>query len=477
MLRGELLKPRWGVNVEALQRVALAVAQERHLETVLRLVVQGIAEEPEVALVRLWLMGAEPLDPQSHPPAARPEPTRGLQLAASAGRPLAPGEDWARLNGAFSRFRPGEGKVGVIAQSGDSVLIADLSVGQPWVQRPDWVRREALQSFAGHPLKFRDEVLGVLGLFSRVRLSESDFRWLRTFADQAAVAIANAHGFEELERLRAKLERQNEYLQTELKEAFAFGEIVGVSPALQKVLSQIQLVAPTAATVLITGESGTGKELVARAVHERSARRQRPFLKVNCAAIPEHLFESEFFGHVRGAFTGALKDRLGRFEVAEGGTLFLDEIGEVPLALQAKLLRVLQEGQFERVGEERTRTADVRIVAATNRDLMQAVEAGAFRQDLYYRLSVFPIEVPPLRERREDVPLLAAHFLSASALAPEGHGPRAHPGARGPTARVRLARQRAGAAKRDRAGSDSGPAGSVALRAGAPEKAPGACPP
>jgi transcriptional regulator with GAF, ATPase, and Fis domain len=289
VLRGEILKPGLGVNVEALQRVALAVAQERHLGTVLRLIVKRIAEEPDVALMRLWLLGAEPLGLPSPASAARPQPTRWLQLAASAGRPLASEEDWSRLNGAFSRFALGAEKVGVIGQSGDSVLIPDLSVGQPWVRRPDWVRREALQSFAGHPLKFRDEVLGVLGLFSRARLTESDFRWLRAFADQAAVALANARSFEALERLRAQLERENEYLQTELKEAFAFGEIVGVSPALQKALSQIQLVAPTAATVLITGESGTGKELVARAVHERSARRQRPFIKVNCAAIPEHL--------------------------------------------------------------------------------------------------------------------------------------------------------------------------------------------
>jgi transcriptional regulator with GAF, ATPase, and Fis domain len=290
-----------------------------------------------------------------------------------------------------------------------------LSANQPWVLRPDWVIREGLRSFAGHPLKFRDDVLGVLGLFSRARLTENDFRWLRTFADHAAVAIVNARSFEELERLRARLERENEYLQTEIKEAFAFGDLLGASPALSKVLSQLQLVAHTAATVLITGESGTGKELVARALHARSTRQHRPFVKVNCGAVPEHLFESEFFGHVRGAFTGAVKDRPGRFQVAEGGTLFLDEIGELPLSLQAKLLRVLQDQQFERVGDDHTVTSDVRIVAATNRDLKQAIEAGAFRQDLYYRLSVFPIEMPPLRERREDVALLAAHFIRTSA--------------------------------------------------------------
>ena len=174
---------------------------------------------------------------------------------------------------------------------------------------------------------------------------------------------------------------------------------------------QIDLVAPTDATVLVTGESGTGKELIGRAIHEASARRDRPLIRVNCAAIPRELFESEFFGHVRGAFTGALRDRIGRFELADGGTLFLDEVGEIPLELQGKLLRILQEGQFERVGEERTRTVDVRVIAATNRDLRAEVRAGRFREDLYFRLDVFPIHSAPLRERIEDVAPLALHFL------------------------------------------------------------------
>ena len=205
------------------------------------------------------------------------------------------------------------------------------------------------------------------------------------------------------------LEFENEFLQDEFRASL--GNIIGHSPALQKVLAQIATVAPTEANVLILGESGTGKELVARAIHDLSARKDRPLIRVNCASIPKELFESEFFGHVRGAFTGAIKDRVGRFDLADNGTLFLDEIGEIPLDLQSKLLRVLQEGQFERVGDERTRTVKVRLITATNRDLLAEAKAGRFRLDLYYRLSVFPIEIPPLRERLEDIGELAEHFI------------------------------------------------------------------
>jgi len=205
------------------------------------------------------------------------------------------------------------------------------------------------------------------------------------------------------------LEFENEFLQDEFRASF--GNIVGHSLALQKVLAQIATVAGTEANVLILGESGTGKELVARAIHDLSARKDRPLVRVNCASIPKELFESEFFGHVRGAFTGAIKDRVGRFELADNGSLFLDEIGEIPFELQSKLLRVLQEGQFERVGDERTRTVNVRLITATNRDLLAEAKAGRFRLDLYYRLSVFPIEVPPLRERLEDLAELAEYFL------------------------------------------------------------------
>ena len=217
---------------------------------------------------------------------------------------------------------------------------------------------------------------------------------------------------EELDRLRQQLESHNAYLREEVDSALNFGRIVGRSRALRHVLQQVDEVASTGATVLITGESGTGKELLAKEIHERGPRSQRPFVRVNCSAIPREMFESEFFGHVRGAFTGAVRDRPGRFQIADGGTIFLDEIGDLPADLQPKLLRVLQEGEYERVGEDVTRRIDVRVIAATNQNLVEEVRARRFRQDLFYRLNVFPLELPPLRARTGDIPLLAAHAIT-----------------------------------------------------------------
>ena len=220
--------------------------------------------------------------------------------------------------------------------------------------------------------------------------------------------------FQEISNLKDALEKERDYLREEYEVSLKFGDIIGESSALQKMLVQIEAVAFTPANVLIFGESGTGKELTARAIHSRSDRSESSLIKVNCASIPRELFESEFFGHVKGSFTGAHRDRVGRFELADGGTLFLDEVGEIPLELQSKLLRVLQENEFERIGDEKTKKVDVRILAATNRDLKKEVEKGNFREDLFFRLSVFPIEVPPLRDRREDIVPLAIHFLEKS---------------------------------------------------------------
>jgi len=321
--------------------------------------------------------------------------------------------EWSRLNGAFRRFPLGVRKVGRIWASGEAIEAPDLSISAPdWVARPEWLQAEGISGFGGQPLVHRGETLGVLAVFARGPIGPDCMDWLRTIADHTATAIATARAFEEIEELKKQLELENEYLREEVTRSGAFGELVGQSPALEAVSRQIDLVAPTDSAVLILGASGTGKELVARELHRRSRRAGKPLIKVNCAAVPRELYESEFFGHLKGSFTGATRDRVGRFELADGGTLFLDEIGEIPLDLQAKLLRVLQEGELERIGEERTRKVDVRIVAATNRDLKVEAEAGRFRQDLYYRLSVFPIELPPLRKRPEDIPLLAEHFLT-----------------------------------------------------------------
>ncbi len=397
---------------ETLQEIALAAAESLALDDVLGRIVRGLVETAGLALARIWLLGPGDICATCPMRAECPDQTRCLHLVASAGCPRAePPEAWARTDGTFRRMPLGVRKVGRIAASAEPIWLADVHEDYTWIARPEWVRSEGIRSFAGHPLVFRGEVLGVLAVFCRNGIDATTFGWLRAFAAQAAAAIANARAFGELARLRDRLELERDYLREEVRAARGAGAIVGESAALGAVLEQIALVAATDASVLVLGESGTGKELVAQAIHERSRRRQKPLVRVNCAAIPRELFESEFFGHVRGSFTGAVRDRVGRFELADGGTLFLDEVGEVPLELQGKLLRVLQEGTFERVGEERTRRVHVRIVAASNRDLRREVEAGRFREDLFYRLAVFPIDVPPLRARRDDIGPLAAHFL------------------------------------------------------------------
>jgi formate hydrogenlyase transcriptional activator len=521
----------------------VSMAQSRSLPEVLHAVVGGIAQCKNVVLARIWLIDQGDICQTCRFQKECPDHTRCLHLVASAGNSKALGNDYARLNGGFQRFPMGVRKIGRVGMSGEPLLLADVRGDEEWIADPAWMRGEGIKTVAAQPLVFRGEVLGVLAIFDTGILGDEDSYWLRVFADHAAVSIANARAFEQIELLRAQLEKENDHLredfrdlfeeapipyvyegldsrfiranraalktlgmkpeeiegtfgrslvadtpetQRRLQEAFAsigrgaetlgveielrrkdngqpvwvqwwskpapdgkstrtmmvditarvlmeqekarlqaqneylieeirsthnFGDLIGESPGLRKVIQQIQLVAPTDAAVLVTGESGTGKELVARAIHESSPRKGRALINVNCGAVPENLFESEFFGHVRGAFTGAVRDKPGRFELADGGTLFLDEIGEVPLAMQAKMLRVLQEQEIERVGDTHTRKINVRIIAATNRDLRKEVEAGRFRQDLFYRLSVFPIEIPPLRERREDIAALAGHFV------------------------------------------------------------------
>src|SRR5207253_361526 len=276
----------------------------------------------------------------------------------------------------------------------------------------DVVTREGMQSVCAIPLLSDERSLGVL-LFMAAR--EAAFHELRRdLLDQvgSAVAVALDHclAYEEVRDLRDRFVRENVYLQEEIRREHPFEELVGSSPTLRAVLRKVEQVAPANTSVLILGETGTGKELIARAIHNRSARRDRPLVKVNCSAISAGLVESELFGHVKGAFTGALERRIGRFGVADGGTIFLDEIGELPLDTQVKLLRVLQDGEFEPVGSSTTQRTDVRVIAATNRDLEEAVRSGRFRADLFYRLNVFPIHTPPLRERVEEIPQLVTFF-------------------------------------------------------------------
>lgn len=658
------------MRVEPLLGLAATVAAENGTQKVLNAIVNGLSKEPGVALARIWLLAPGDICSACFLRAECQDQSQCLHLVASSGAPLKAGEDWSFLQGHFRRIPLSGPKVGAIGRTGKSIFIRDVAVDSKWILRPAWASSERISSFVGHPLIFRDKVLGVLGVFSRDPLDQQDFVWLRIFADQAAAALANAKAFEELGRaqsaeeeharelkqvidiaplhmfiweadgsasygnrtsldyfgniplmnpmdflglvthpedleklkegikkararsepfemearmrrhdgvyrwfqyrllplrddkgrivrwcgtrididdrkraadqaqkeflklrehfdqlqqimdavphhmftispdgshessnstcrdyfdsyealdpqefisrfahpddqenmwaefLKAKgtgrafsvetrlrgrdgqyhwfleqlvpihdasgkivrwcgvrtdiddqkrsqdrTQRENLALRDEVDKTSMFEEIVGASPALQAVLARVAKVAPSDSTVLVTGETGTGKELIARAIHRRSPRAARAFVSVNCAAIPRDLIASELFGHEKGAFTGALQRRLGRFELAEGGTIFLDEIGELTPEIQVALLRVLQEREFDRVGGTAPIRADVRVIAATHRDLPAAVAAGTFRSDLYYRINVFPVVVPPLRERKEDIRLLVEYFI------------------------------------------------------------------
>jgi formate hydrogenlyase transcriptional activator len=275
-----------------------------------------------------------------------------------------------------------------------------------------FIRARGIRSACVVPLATAHGVLGTLnlGAFRDGAFSPDQFPMLTRVAGQIAIAVRNAFSYQRIEELNAQLAREKLYLEDEIRSDYQFEEIIGRSKALGRVLREIQTVAPTDSTVLILGETGSGKELVARAIHQLSTRREHAFVKLNCAAIPTGLLESELFGHEKGAFTGAINQRIGRFELANRGTVFLDEVGEIPLELQPKLLRVLQEREFERLGSTRTLRTDARLIAATNRDLASLANEHKFRQDLFYRLNVFPITVPPLRDRREDIPMLVRYF-------------------------------------------------------------------
>jgi formate hydrogenlyase transcriptional activator len=310
-----------------------------------------------------------------------------------------------------------EAPAGWVWQTQQPLIISNVAEETRWPRFQKDVK-ERINSLCDLPLTTARRRLGALAFGSKQigAYDAADVDFLQLVANQVAVAVENALAFDEIQALKDQLHQQKVYLEEEVRTEHNFGEIVGESAALRRVLKQVEAVAPTDSTVLILGETGTGKELVARALHDLSPRRNRTFVKLNCAAIPTGLLESELFGHEKGAFTGAITQKVGRFELAHQGTLFLDEVGDIPPELQPKLLRALQEQEFERLGSTRTVRVDVRLVAATNHDLAQLASAGRFRSDLYYRLNVFPVVLPPLRERREDIPMLARHFTQRFAL-------------------------------------------------------------
>ena len=397
------------INFEAAQAYQKQLARERdHLQVLLQINNLLVSTRDTTALFNGIVSSLKPVVRHDYTSLALLDHSSGLLKIHALDTPI-PG---AAPKTEFSI--PLEGSPAGHAISRGEVLVArceEIDRFQPEVSR--FLRSQGVQVVCCVPLTTHTGTFGTINFASRnpEAFGAQDVELLQQVSGQVAIALENTLAFEEIDRLKDKLAVEKLYLEEEIRSEFNFEEIIGESPLLRSALAQVELAAPAGTTVLILGETGTGKELIARAIHNLSPRRERTFVKVNCAAIPAGLLESELFGHERGAFTGALTQKIGRFEFADRGTLFLDEVSDLPLELQPKLLRVLQEQEFERLGGNRTLRVDVRVVAATNHDLAALVAERKFRSDLYYRLNVFPIHVPPLREHPEDVPLLVRYFV------------------------------------------------------------------
>jgi transcriptional regulator with GAF, ATPase, and Fis domain len=389
-------------QLELMSRVSREMVSAQSTEEALRAIVEGMRELFDAALVRVWAFQTDAECPHCWRKGGDRN-GHSLHLRASAGF----GE---KVEGAHHGVRGVVPAVTELAELRTPTLLHDLS-SSPRVIDKAWIAKHKLQTVFGLPLIFRGDFLGVLSVFTRAPGDEHTLGRMTVFAAFAATTLQSARLIERLKDSNERALTENELLEQEVVARGHFDEIIGTSPALKAALWKMQQVAKTDSTVLLLGETGTGKELAARAIHKLSKRRDQPLIRVNSAAIPPTLADSELFGHERGSFTGAHQRRLGRFELAHHGTLFLDEVGDLQADMQSRLLRALEQGEIERVGGERVIQVDVRLIAATNRDLSAAVASGDFRADLFYRLDVFPIVLPPLRERIGDIPLLAKHCL------------------------------------------------------------------
>ena len=405
-------QPLRDAPLDTLRAITREMATVEDLQVVLQSITDALVEQAEALMSRIFLLMRDTDCRQCRERISRgvmqASEEQALHMVAHAGG-IQPTEVFHRIP-LDSTFPPA-----VLVRTRSPSLIPDWKNEEGFRQNPHIVQQWSelgVVGVAGYPLEFRGEVLGAIGYVSRRAIEPHEFEVLGIFAEQAAMAIKNAYLYRQRERYKERLEVENAYLQDELRLDLGFDQIVGNSPAMRSVLRKVRQVASVETTVLLTGETGTGKELIARGIHEGSARKDRAMIKVNCGAIPQGVVESELFGHEKGAFTGAIQKRIGRFELADKGTLFMDEVGELPLDTQVKLLRVLQEREFERVGSTAAIKVDVRLIAATNRDLDREVKEGRYRPDLFYRLNVFPIRIPPLRERPGDIPLLVDHFLA-----------------------------------------------------------------